>query len=408
MLYFGIDWGEEHHQLCIRNEAGACLSEMVLAHSLAGFQRLEAERVKLGVPASECAVAIETAHNLLVDFLFDRGYPVYIISPAATKGFRNRQRQSGARDDQSDAALLAGILRTDRDSAQLWQPNAPLTQQLLAQVRLIETLRRAMQRQEGQLRALLLRAYPAALDLFAELTTQISLQFLITYPNAQEARKLTLADFATFCREQGYKRADLISQRYAHLLEAVPMAAPAIIQAHQEQIRTLAHLLLAQVRCRQQALAHLKTLFQQHPDAAIFSSLPGAGDLLAPALLTKFGDRRERFPSPTSVQALAGTCPITDQSGKKRVVRFRLGCDREFRRIAQQFARASLSQSGWATAYWRDMQRQGHSDSHAYRVLANRWLAIIWKLWQSRQPYDEGYHLQQRALRRIPPPRPLG
>lgn len=408
MLYFGIDWGEAYHQLCIRNEAGARLSELALAHSLAGFQRLEAERAKLGAPASECAVAIETAHNLLVDFLFDRGYPVYIISPAATKGFRNRQRQSGARDDESDAALLAGILRTDRDSCHLWQPNEPLTQQLLAQVRLIETLRRAMQRQEGQLRALLLRAYPAALDLFAELTAQISLQFLIAYPNAQEVRKLTLADFVAFCRAQGYKRSDLISQRYAHLLEAVPLAAPAIIQAHQEQIRTLAQLLLLQVQCRQQALTHLKTLFRQHPDAAIFSSLPGAGDLLAPALLTKFGDRRDRFPSPASVQAIAGTCPITDQSGKKRLVRFRLGCDREFRRIAQQFARASLPQSGWATAYWRDMQRQGHSDSHAYRVLANRWLAIIWKLWQSRQPYDESYHLQQRALRRTPPLRPLG
>jgi len=33
--------------------------------------------------------------------------------------------------------------------------------------------------------------------------------------------------------------------------------------------------------------------------------------------------------------------------------------------------------------------------SHAYRCLANRWLGIIWKLWQSRELYDEAYHLQQ-------------
>jgi len=49
-----------------------------------------------------------------------------------------------------------------------------LTQQLLVQVRLIEVLRRGIQRQEGQLRDLLLRAYPAALELFAELTTHIN------------------------------------------------------------------------------------------------------------------------------------------------------------------------------------------------------------------------------------------
>jgi len=38
---------------------------------------------------------------------------------------------------------------------------------------------------------------------------------------------------------------------------------------------------------------------------------------------------------------------------------------------------------------------RGHSKSHAYRCLANRWLGIIWKLWQSRERYDETYHLQQ-------------
>jgi len=36
-----------------------------------------------------------------------------------------------------------------------------------------------------------------------------------------------------------------------------------------------------------------------------------------------------------------------------------------------------------------------HSKSHAYRCLANRWLGIIWKLWQTGQVYDEAYHLQQ-------------
>jgi hypothetical protein len=30
-----------------------------------------------------------------------------------------------------------------------------------------------------------------------------------------------------------------------------------------------------------------------------------------------------------------------------------------------------------------------------YRCLANRWLGIIWKLWPSRERYDETYHWQQ-------------
>jgi transposase len=139
--------------------------------------------------------------------------------------------------------------------------------------------------------------------------------------------------------------------------------------------------------------------FEQHPDREIFASLPGAGDFLAPALLVKFGDDRQRFPSASSVQALAGTCPVTDSSGKRRVIKFRRACDKQFRHIMQQFARASRQQSVWAKAYWLKVRPGCGSDSHANRCLANRWLSIIWKLWQTNQIYDEAYHLQQRAKR---------
>ena len=68
MFKFGIDWSEQHHNLCIRNSRGAIVSRVEFKHTLEGFQRFDDERRKLGVPPSECLVAIETAYNLLVDF----------------------------------------------------------------------------------------------------------------------------------------------------------------------------------------------------------------------------------------------------------------------------------------------------------------------------------------------------
>jgi transposase len=402
VLYFGIDWSEEYHQLCICNESGVRVSQLRFTHSLQGFQQMQAERLKLGTPTSDCLVAIETAHNLLVDFLLDHDYTVYIVPPQATDGYRARHCRSGAHTDESDAALLADILRTDRAQQRRLRPNLALTEHLLAEVRLIETLRRAIQRQGNQLRSVLLRVYPTALGLFCDLTNQISLHFLSAYPTAQQAQALSLADFTAFCQAHGYKRSDLITRRYAHLLEPVPAARPSVVEAYQDQVRVLAQLLLPQVRARNEALSKLGQLLAQHPDAPIFQSLPGAGELLAPALLVKFGDHRERFVTADEVQAQAGTCPVTEQSGKKRVVRFRQQCDKEFRRIVQQFARASVEKCGWAAAYWRDLRVRTRSDSHAYRALADRWLGIIWKLWQTRQLYDEAYHLQQRARRRAP------
>jgi transposase len=400
MLYFGIDWSEGHHNLCIQNKAGATISELELKHSLEGFEQLDRERRKLDVPSPDCLVAIETTYNLLVDYLLDRRYVVYLIPPQATAGYRSRQRSSGARTDETDAAVLANAVRTDRNYHRRLRPNKALTQQILAKVRLIEALRRSIHRQSCQLRAVLLRIYPQALELFGSLTAQISLHFLMSYPSPQEALLLTSDDFDAFCRSHRYCQTGLISRRYNQIQAPAPAANPAAVLAYQDQVRGLAELLLPQVRYRNQALSQLRRLFQQHPDAAIFDSLPGAGALLAPSLLAKFGDHRDRFPSPASVQALAGTCPVTRESGKRKIVVFRRSCDKEFRRITQQFAKASTSASGWALAYWRDVLPNCASKSDAYRRLANRWLAIIWKMWQDRKPYDETYHLQQRAQRR--------
>lgn len=70
--------------------------------------------------------------------------------------------------------------------------------------------------------------------------------------------------------------------RYAQLQEPLPLASPAMVQAYRDTGRTLAQILLPQVRCRLQAMAQLEAWFDQPPDAFIFKSLPGAGDLLAP------------------------------------------------------------------------------------------------------------------------------
>jgi hypothetical protein len=204
MYKFGIDWGESHHNLCIRNDKGAIVSQIEFKHTLEGFERFDYERRKLGVPAIECLVAIETAYNLLVDFLLDRGYTVYLIPPQAPKGYRNRQRSTDAHTDDTDAALLSSILHTDLESHRRLQPNSALTQQILAQVRLIDLLRCSSQRQANQLRAVLFRVYPQALGLFGKLTAHINLHFLMAYPKAQEAQGLTRAAFEAFCREHRY------------------------------------------------------------------------------------------------------------------------------------------------------------------------------------------------------------
>jgi transposase len=402
-VYLGIDWSRHKHDAVLMNREGAAIAELTFAHDRDGFERLHALRGKLKIPPADCVVGLETAHSLLVDFLWDQGYEqVYVVPPRAVKSSRTRNRQSGARSDPSDAYVLADMLRTDRGRLQPWFPDAAFTRQIRAKISLAMHLTRDIGRVSNRLREVLWRYYPQATEIFSSLKTNISLAFLQAYPTPRAAAELSFEAFRAFARVHRYPQPKRLARCFARLQEPHPEPNPATVSAYAQETPLLAGILKTLVDAKKQVLREIQELFHQHPDAHIFQSLPGTGPLLAPALLAKFGDDRRRFPTASSLQALAGTCPVTKSSGKWKTVRFRFACDREFRHIVQQWARSSVSCSAWASAYLERLIPRVRSMNHAYRCLANRWLAIAWRLWQTGEAYDEAYHLQQVAMRRQP------
>lgn len=391
----GIDWSQNHHDVRIHNEAGACLAKLHIPHTLAGFQQLEQAIQQVNPEPGNCLVAIETADNLLVDFLWSRHYCLYVLAPTVVKGNRSRQRASAARDDDSDAALLADILRTDRRSLIPWQPDGPVVSQLRLLLSFIDDLTASITQYSNRLHATLLRYYPHPLAAFKRLGTPLCLHFLMAYPTPAAAAQLTYEQFEVFCQQRGDRRHAYRPSRFAALQDQAAPVDDHLLPAFAQQTPWLAQTVLTLKQQKQTALHQVQRLFAQHPDQAIFASLPGTGELLAPKLLVMFGDHRQRLPLPEVIQGLAGTCPVTIKSGQYRSVRFRRACNRSYRHTAQQLARASVKTSPWALTYFDNARARGMTKSHAYRCLANRWLKIIWTLWQRRQLYDETYHLRQ-------------
>ena len=401
-VYIGIDWSEEKHDIEFMNEAGADLARLCIEHTLEGFVQFDRTRRKLGVTSQDCVVGLETAHTLLIDYLWSQDYQnLYVLPPNQVRSNQGRFRQSGAKDDQADARLIADILRTDRGRLQSWRPDSLLTRQMRAQLSWVLQLNTQVIRLSNRLRATLLRYYPAAVGVFSSMTTQIAPEFVCAYPNPQAARALSYSEFEAFARLHGYRRSIQLPKCYARLQEDYPETSPETTLIYQSQAVQLAVLLLETLRTRIQNMSQLQTWYRQHPKYAVFDSLPGAGELIGPALLAKFGDDRQRFAHPAAVQALAGTSPVTRRSGKQKSVRFRAACDKEWRYICQQWAMGLVNQvrSPIASAYYAKIRPHCHSNEHAYRCVANRWLAVAWKLWQTDQTYDEKYHFQQRALR---------
>lgn len=402
MLLVGIDQSQKKHDVCLMNELGRQLARFEIPHDARGFRRLQEESRRIQVSPRDCLVALESGHSLLVDYLLDQRYQVYVIPGKAVDRYRDRHRQSRSASDKSDAVVLAHILRTDRHLHTPWHADQPLTRQICSQVKLVHDLRRSIVRFSNRLRSHLWRYYPVAADLFSDLNQQIALQFILAYPTPQEAQQLTMAQFTAFCHAHRYYRSELITRRYGQLLHAQTFATSEVAAAYASQAQALARVTLSLVKERDQAQKQLTQVFEQHPDHHIFQSLPGAGQFLAPALLSRFRDCRARFPTAAVAQAIAGTSPVTIQSGKRRWVQFRRACDKDFRYYATQFARCSVRESPWAAAYFETVRPRCEKASQAYRCLANRWIAIIWRLWTDRVLYDESVHLRNRHTGRQP------
>jgi transposase len=136
----------------------------------------------------------------------------------------------------------------------------------------------------------------------------------------------------------------------------------------------------------------IKEALALHPDAPIFTSLPRAGQIRAAALLAEIGDARGRYPTPDTLAAAAGVCPVTDESGKHRNVGFRYKADTKLRRALTDFADDSRHANPWAADIYTRARARGMRHPHAVRVLARAWTAVIWRCWQDATPYDPAHH----------------
>jgi transposase len=404
-VYIGIDWSEKKHDLCFLNEAGEVLQVLTIARTPQGFLEVNRARMRMGVEAGECVVGIETHHNLLIDFLIEQGYTqLYVLPPNAVKSARGRYRQSGAKSDTQDAHLIADMLRTDQSKYHAWVPDRPLTLQIRARISLIGYLNKEIWQVGNRLRAALVRYYPAGLEIFSSLDSPITLQWIREYPTPTAAQAVSYREFQVFLRRHHHTQPGKWAACYARLQQGQVSASTDIVQAYAQEASLLAQWMTQLVQAKVHLLTEVGQLYQKHPDGSIYQSLPGAGNYLEPALLAMLGDDRERFPTPASLQTLAGTCPVTKQSGKARYVTFRYACNHEFRQIVQQWAKLSINHSPWAAAYYQMARPHCSSENEAYRKLANRWLEILWRLWQDHQPYDEQKHLSAHARRSLPKP----
>jgi transposase len=393
MHYVGIDWAEQKHDICVQAADGRVLTEFKIKHNWHGFERLRTTLKAL----EPLEINLERSDGLLVDWLVSQGWPIFVTPPTVVA--KRRPRRS--KDDGSDARLLATLRRVkDEDSRPLVVQSA-LVEELRQVAQAFDQLQTQQHRMTNQLRQVLKQYYPVAANLFTELHAPLSLAFLTAYPTPEAARSASREDLQTFFEQQQYRWMDKVDAIYQQLQQ--PMLSARVLAGYMSHMAALVAMLQTLHEQLRELKRRLKTLFAAHPEATWWQTFPGAGPLTSARLLATIGDQRDRFPSAPSLQALAGTVPVTRRSGKKSVVEFRMACSKPLRKAVTDLARNSVRKGGWSRSYFHDQLARGHSPTRAYRALANRWLKIIWTLWQRREPYNEICHVANRSRRGLAP-----
>lgn len=184
-----------------------------------------------------------------------------------------------------------------------------------------------------------------------------------------------------------------------HREQVLALAADELTgSTHALRATTLAEELKALQRGIDEHRRRIEALFAQQAQAAIISSLPGAGRKLAPRLMCIFDSCEQRYGSADGVCKLAGTVPVTKKSGRSIHVKFRWACRKSYRDVMHQYAWVSLRRCVWARLFYQNCRKAGQDHPLALRNLANKWSKIIYRICCENAPYDEQRYLE--ALRR--------
>lgn len=396
--YMGLDWAKKYHEIVVVDRNGRIVLDLRIEHSAAGWRGLHEKLLDLAGPdLSVVAVTVETNRGPAVERLLELGCTVYPLNPKAAQRYRDRKAPSGGKTDHLDALSFSDALRTDGHGWQRLKPEDPKIQELRLlcrdEINLIEQHTALI----NQLREALHEYYPAALEAFDDWTKPAPWTFVERFPTPEALKKAGKRRWEKFLHTQHLYRPETYQKRldiFAGATEfcgnqAVTNAKSVLAVSLAKQLRVLAQQLKVYRK-------HIEKLFQEHPDYDLFDSLPGVGQKLGPRLLSEFGEDRDRFEDAQGLQCYAGTAPVSFQSGQIHKVKFRYACNKNLRTAVHLWANLSRKKCSWAQIYYQQKRLEGKSHACALRCLGQRWLKILWKIWQTKKPYDEQVHMRNQ------------
>jgi hypothetical protein len=398
LLFIGDDWAEGHHDVVAQDDAGKTLARRRLPEGADGIARFHELVASCWGEDSEpdpaqVVIVIETDRGQWVKALAAAGYRVYPVNPKQASRHKETISVSGKKDDFFDAAGLADMGRTRRHQIRQLAADSDIAEAVKIAARAHQKLVWERTRHLLRMRSALREYFPAAMDAYAGLTLTgaDALELLGKAPDPASAAKLTVTQIAAALK-RARRRGDLTqrAREIQAVLRTPHLAQPAVIaEAYAASVQAAAAVITALNEQIKTMEAKVSVLFRHHPDAGIYLSQPGIGDITGARILGEFGDAPGRYATAKARKNYAGTSPLTIQSGKSKTVHARYIRNKHLIDALYVQAFAAISASPGARAYYDELRAHdvGHDD--ALRRVAGRFTGILHGCLKTGRDYDE-------------------
>jgi transposase len=397
--WVGVDWGSEHHQVCVIDAKRKVLWERSVPHTGQGLHDL-VDALLDGCDSARVVVGIETPRGAVVETLVERGVRVFSINPKQLDRFRDRHTAAGAKDDRRDAFVLADSLRTDAAAFRQVSIGDPQLIELRELTRLHEDLVEERGALGNRLGDQLRRYFPQILSLGSVYIDLWLWALLDVAPSPARAKKLTVAKVTGILRKHRVRR--LTAESVLEVLAAKPLTVAAgVTEAAVMHITALiARLRLVHEQDRECDASIERLLLAmsesprdkaEHRDARVILSLPGVGAFVGATILVEAHQALQARDYRT-LRALSGVAPVTRATGKRSgihaSVSMRRACNSRLRNAVHYWVLASLSRDPCAKEMYGAMRARGHTNGRAIRGVADRLLAILVAMLKAGALYD--------------------
>ena len=282
----GIDWADQKHDvslLDLEDSDPAAVHSVIESTPKALMAWVRSLQQRFG--GNRIAVAVEQKRGPLIHFLSAFEFiDVYPVPTVALKKLREALYPSGSKSDPNDSQLALDLLTKHTDRLRLMKPESAEIRELAA---LCEDRRRLVDERTAKLQALrdACKGYfPLIVELF-DFQSPVLCRFLLrwgTLEKLQRAKPATLRKFFYANRCRG----DVIERRLAAIKNAAALTEdPGVVNPLRRRVEVLSKQIIALFEAIAPYEERIGELFEALPSAAVFKSLPGAGEAMGSASL---------------------------------------------------------------------------------------------------------------------------